>query len=67
MEKGKLTRRHFLRLAALGGVGAIVTACSALTMLVRFSEADEKSVREEIERRKRIAMGEAPGLAREAA
>jgi NNP family nitrate/nitrite transporter-like MFS transporter len=48
-------------------LGAIVTACSALTMLVRFSEADEKSVREEIDRRKRIAMGEAPGLAREAA
>lgn len=27
MDKGKLTRRHFLRLAAIGGMGAIVAAC----------------------------------------
>jgi hypothetical protein len=36
-------------------------------MLVRFSEADEKSVREEMERRERIALDETPDLAQEAA
>jgi NNP family nitrate/nitrite transporter-like MFS transporter len=48
-------------------LGAIVTVCSGLTMLVRFSEADEKSVREEMKRRERLAMGEPADLAQEAA
>jgi NNP family nitrate/nitrite transporter-like MFS transporter len=48
-------------------LGAIVTACSVLTMLVRFSEADERSVQEEMARRSRVAVGETTDLAREAA
>jgi NNP family nitrate/nitrite transporter-like MFS transporter len=51
---------------ALLVLGVIVTACSALSVLVRFSEADEKSVKEEMARRARLAMDETD-LAREAA
>lgn len=47
-------------------LGTIVTACSGLSVLVRFSEAYEHSVREEMVRRARLAMGETD-LAREAA
>ncbi|MEX2303810.1 MAG: MFS transporter [Bryobacterales bacterium] len=48
-------------------LGVVVTACSALSVLVRFSEADEKAVREEMARRASLAMGDTPDLVREAA
>jgi NNP family nitrate/nitrite transporter-like MFS transporter len=47
-------------------LGAIVAACSGLTVLVRFSEADEQAAREELAERARLAVGETE-LAREAA
>ncbi|MBI1357475.1 MAG: MFS transporter [Acidobacteria bacterium] len=42
-------------------LGAIVTVCSGLAFVVRFSEADEQAVREEMQRRRKapIAMPEA--------
>jgi NNP family nitrate/nitrite transporter-like MFS transporter len=48
-------------------LGVVVTACSTLSVLVRFSEADEIAVREEMARRASLAMGDTPDLVREAA